>query len=100
VRICSINSGNRFRSWVLHVYGTSAFADSTSQHPSKNPNYHLPSILDAWLKQQQKVLFSQAAAPAAHKLLTILFHRHAAFTACTNAASTALSRFWKNCYFC
>jgi hypothetical protein len=58
------------------VYGTSAFATYIKQHPAEIPNYHLSSILDSWLKQQYKVLFSQAAAPAAHKLLTILFHRH------------------------
>jgi hypothetical protein len=99
VRICAINSGNRFCCLVRHVYVTSVFSTYIKQHLSKNPNYHLSSILDAWLKQQQKVLFTQAAARAAHKLLTILFHRHTAFTGCTNAASAALSRLLKNMLF-
>jgi hypothetical protein len=99
VRICSINSGNRFCSLVLHVYGTAASVNSKLQHPAENQNYRLSSILDAWPKQQYKVLFSQAAASAAQNVLRNLFHRATAITACTTAAAAALSRLLKNLLF-
>jgi hypothetical protein len=38
------------------------------------------------------VLFSQAAVPAACRILMVLFRHPTAITACTNAAAAALSR--------
>jgi hypothetical protein len=50
------------------------------------------SIFELSPEQKYKVLFSQAAVPAACRILMVRFRHPTANTACTNAAAAALSR--------